>query len=476
MTQATRQIRDLSEKLHPTPIADAEGLRNRWDLLCENHLPVKSVESIWRYNRNSTSQEPSQGWKLHISATILEACDLFEKVVPFLISQNVQFKAPKSLEELSKLNCGLQYGYHQVGKFITVYPKNEKEAVEIARQLHELTKDYFSITIPFDERYAPDSSVFYRYGAFSIIKLTDHDGNPFSAIKNPADEYVLDDRKTAIPNWISNPFPNNKESVNRTFEGTPLKTTYRVFSAATQRGKGGTYEAVDLSGTKPRLCIVKEGRKNGELGWNGQDGYSLVQNEFNVLKTLKQKFDAVPQVFESFEIHGNFYFAMEYVEGKNLNELMQPRRRRFSIRQILKFAIEIAQLIENIHQSGWIWNDCKPANIIVTKNKTLRPIDFEGAYQTNEPEPFDWKTAGFSRSENNLKQKSGKSSDIYALGAVIYFLLTGRFYGAENLSPIKKLRRNIPEKLIKSTEKLLSQTDYDISDVRKDFEKILKVI
>ena len=476
MLQATRQTKDLTKKSLPHLTADERKLRGRWLLLCESYLPVKSEESIWRYSRNSKPQEPSQGWKLHISATILEACDLFERVAPYLISRDIQFKAPGSLDELSKLNCGLQYGYHQVGKFITIYPKNESEAVKIAQQLDELTGDFFSISVPFDERYAPDSSVFYRYGGFSNIKITGQNGEKFSAIKNPAGEFVLDDRKRAIPQWLSNPFPDNKTSADRTFRGTALEKTYRVFRAATQRGKGGTYEAVNLSGPKPQLCVVKEGRKNGELGWNGQDGFSLVKNEFDVLTKLQPKFDAVPQVFESFEINGNFYFAMEYVEGKNLNELMQPRRRRFSISQILKFAVDIAQIIEKIHQAGWIWNDCKPSNIVVTKNKTLRPIDFEGAYKIDEPEPFDWKTVGFSRSKFNSNLQSAKSNDFYALGAVLYFLLTGRFYDSDNLIQIKKLRRNVPQKFIDLVNKLLSENDFDFSNVRNDFEKLLKSI
>lgn len=58
---------------------------------------------------------------------------------------------------------------------------------------------------------------------------------------------------------------------------------------------------------------------------------------------------------------------MEYVEGKSLFDLMKFRRRRFSIRQVIKFSSEISKLIKKIHQAGWIWNDCKPSNLIVAK-------------------------------------------------------------------------------------------------------------
>ncbi|MGC2238541.1 MAG: AarF/UbiB family protein [Pyrinomonadaceae bacterium] len=446
----------------------ANRLCRRWQLLCERFLPVQFEDSIWRISRDSTLKEPLQGWKLHLSATIFEACDLFERVAPFLISEDVQFKAPKCLEKLSSLNCGLQYGYWQVGKFITVYPSTEKQAVELAGQLHELTKDFFTISVPFDEQYLPESSVFYRYGAFSKIEKTDENGKVFLAIQNSAEEFVVDDRLQAVPEWISDPFPKNGSAGGKTFADTPLGIAYKVFRAIKQRGKGGTYQAVDFSQNTPRFCVVKEGRQNGELGWNGQDGYFLVQNEFEVLKVLKEKYDAVPQVFASFEIFGNFYFVMEYVEGKSLYEIMQTRRRRFSIGKVLELAAEIAKIIENIHRAGWVWNDCKPPNLIVTPDNSLRPIDFEGAYRANQPEPFDWKSKSFSSPSQNV----GKAADIYALGAVIYFLLTGIFYDAENQKGIDKLRRNVPQKLIEITGKMLSAPDFDISEARKEFKKI----
>ncbi|MEP6900753.1 MAG: hypothetical protein ABJA66_03325 [Actinomycetota bacterium] len=457
--------------------AKANSFHRRWHHLCERYLPVKIENSMWRFNRHRKPSEPLQGWKLHISATVVEACEVFAKVVPFLISQDLHFKAPKSLEELSKINCGLEYGYPQVGKFITVYPTSEKQAVKLARKLHDLTDEFVSISVPFDEQYLPDSSVFYRYGAFTIIEMKDENGKTYPAVRTPSGKLVPDDRFQAVPKWISDPFRNIRRIMEKPLGETPLTTTYKVFRAITQRGKGGTYQALDFTTNVPRFCVVKEGRRYGEVNWNGQDGYCLVKYEFDVLKTLRRNYKDVPQVFSSFEIDGNFYFAMECVEGVSLQKLIKLRRRRFSVRQVLWQGVEIAKIIEKIHQSGWIWNDCKPANLIVThKKKSLRPIDFENAYPINKSERFAWKTQSFSRSEKNTTKSGGKSDDFYAFGAVIYFLLTGKFYDAIEPVEIGKLRRNLPKKLIEITEKLLSDSTLDGSEVRKEFEEILNLL
>src|SRR5215210_1942189 len=118
----------------------AQRLEQRWQELCERYLPLSAKDSIWRYHRAYSPQEPTQGWKLHVSATVLNACKVLERVAPFLIARSVNFKAPRSLAELMKINSGLYYGYSQIGKFITVYTRTPAEAVSLARALHQMTR------------------------------------------------------------------------------------------------------------------------------------------------------------------------------------------------------------------------------------------------------------------------------------------------------------------------------------------------
>jgi hypothetical protein len=431
----------------------------RWRELCARFLPIADDDSSWRYSHTPNSEGSQQGWKLHISATILNACEVLEKVAPFLNSSDIRFKAPASLQLLSKLNSGISFGYSQVGKFITVYPQNTDEAIWLADKLHKLTLGDIAPSVPFDSQYCPNSCVYYRYGAFKYIETETANGVKVPAIRDLSGNLIPDLREQAVPAWLEDPFQptrNFKNPFEENYEN-PLKTKYNIFRALKQRGKGGVYQAIDITQNPPRLCAIKEGRRYGEVGWDGSDGFSFVKYEAEVLSALESTNVAAPRFYSTFEVNQNFYLAFEFIEGKSLQKLMLTRRRRFSVRQVLKFACQIAELLARLHRAGWIWRDCKPGNLIVTKNSELRPLDFEGACRTNQPNIFGWRTIEFSAPQDKEfpHNRATEAEDVYSLGAVIYFLLTGKIYEPDNPQPVSKLRRNVPSDVVEILEKLL---------------------
>ncbi len=247
-------------------------LQDDWERLSAKYLPVGHPNSLWRYSRPADSLDLDQGWKLHISATILNATDVLLRISPFLQAHSVRFKAPLSLGELHRLNCGLFYGYSQVCKFITVYPRSTEEALFLARNLEELTKGIAAPSVPFDLRYRPGSCVYYRYGSFKHLEVQNSDGSTTAALRTPDGKLVPDERESEIgyPSWVKDPFIKNDNDGFVAGEESLLGTTFRAFQALSQRGKGGVYKAFDLSTSPARICLLKEGRAHGELGWNGR--------------------------------------------------------------------------------------------------------------------------------------------------------------------------------------------------------------
>ena len=96
--------------------------------------------------------DPAQGWKIHISATVLSASDVFARSAPILIERDALFKIPAHLSLLTEINSG-RSGFSQIGKFITIYTRSDADAVALARKLHPATRGLPAPEIPFDVRY-----------------------------------------------------------------------------------------------------------------------------------------------------------------------------------------------------------------------------------------------------------------------------------------------------------------------------------
>ncbi|MDQ2936137.1 MAG: phosphotransferase [Acidobacteriota bacterium] len=404
-------------------------LPRRWDRLCARFLPVTSGDTIWRYSRVPAPDDPQQGWKIHIAATVLTANRVMERVGPFLNNLNILFKAPRSLHELSRLNCGLFYGFSQVGKFVTVYPRSTEHAVSLARELTRLTNRLIAPAVPYDLRFQNSRCVFYRYGAFDgSLEIVNEDGTRLPAVRNPKGELVEDQRTpgAAAPPWLINPFPKPR-SRRKASDVSPLKTTIRAFEALSQRGKGGVYRALDLSVLPARLCVLKEGRRHGETDWDGRDGFWRVRHEGTVLAALSAAGVPVPEVYLTFQTGQHCYLATEFIDGENLQSLLS-KKGKLSVLQALKFGTQIAETLAQIHDAGWVWRDCKPLNLMVSKDGSLRPLDFEGSCPIDRSDPMPWGTEGYVPPEfaNIPASRSRLPEDLYALGATLRQLLSGQ--------------------------------------------------
>ena len=287
-----------SSVLSNTAVYTARKLTRRWEDLCAQYLPVAPEGSIWRYNRSPDPEMRAQGWKLHVSATILNAHKILAKIAPLLVTHELQFKAPSSLQEVAQLNSGVHYSYSQVGKVITVYPHSDEQAVSLARHLDELTRRFVGPAIPFDNRLRPGSNVYYRYGAFRAMEIAAADGGKIPALKDQRGNLVPDLYLTgsAKPEWVQDPFVGKARQ--RVVEAdNPFQHSFRVFQALSQRGKGGVYQAFDMTVQPPRLCLLKEGRKAGEMGWEGRDGRWRVAHERVALTTLRGRGVDVPRIY-----------------------------------------------------------------------------------------------------------------------------------------------------------------------------------
>lgn len=446
------------------PLLNFQALEDDWKQLCTLYLPLSSENSVWRFSGECPPDLPEQGWKLHISATLLSAGTTLATIGPFLRAHGILFKAPASLLELKKMNCGLFYGFSQVGKCFTIYPQSTEQALSLAYTLDTLTEGMSGPSVPYDLPLREGSCVYYRYGAFRTLNAGISERAHVGVIRTTSGELYPDRREpgSAAPDWLKNPFVEQNSArppEKRVAEHNFLQEGILAYEAVSQRGKGGVYRALDVTVCPARLCILKEGRKHGEVDIDGRDGYWRIRNEAHVLSSLASAGIQVPKVYKHCKVQSHYYIVIEYIEGRNLQTVLLEKRKKITLKEALMYGIQIARLLEQIHHAGWVWRDCKPLNLLLTEEGTLRPIDFEGACPLDDTGPSPWGSSGYVPPEWLKESPTGsrKEQDLYALGASLYQLFSGRIPEVPPFVPVGRLRRRIPLAVRKLISALLHE-------------------
>ncbi len=132
--------------------------------------------------------------------------------------------------------------------------------------------------------------------------------------------------------------------------------------------------------------------------------------------------------YEHGKIDGSLYLLMEYVEGANLKELY-ARQDPVLIENVAQLLIDMAAGLEHIHESGFMHLDFKPENVLVSRNASLRLVDFDIAQPIPaEPKkmPKNPGTPAYMAPEQLLQKPIDHRVDIFAYGVAAYELLTNQ--------------------------------------------------
>jgi tRNA A-37 threonylcarbamoyl transferase component Bud32 len=383
---------------------------------------LQRTDDEWLFSRSARTDDPAQGWKIHVSATVLSAAEVFRRAEPILRRHRALFKVPRRLELLSSLNAGLSE-FSQIGKFLTIYPRSTSESLVLARELHRATRGLAGPRVPFDAPYRANSLVYYRYGAFRPSRQ-----KPAGLIRGPNGRLLADKRGPgkAVPRWIDDPFHPSRRKLPKT--AGPIGLDYFAYKAKMQRGKGGVYEAMDLSVFPVRVVIIKEGRRHGETDMEGKDGYERVRHEAKVLRKLGKLGLPVPNVFREFSQNGNRYIVLEQISGRPLIPATRMQPASISWRQAARILEQLGPILSRIHATGWVWRDCKPSHILVHRGQ-FRLIDFENACRLNEEKIAPWSSRNYLPKiiPTATQRMTGRGEDDYALGVITFQFGTGKF-------------------------------------------------
>ena len=261
--------------------------------------------------------------------------------------------------------------------------------------------------------------------------------------------------------------------------GTKLDNNrYKIIDILGKGGFGIVYKVKRLSDL--REFAIKELfiRSDNDICFRSRDNNKIFSKNsklFNIFKERvkkeveflsKNNNENIIYIYSYFEDNNTIYTVMEYINGYDLEKLIIDRKKIFTENEVLELLIQLANGFKKIHNQNVIHRDIKPNNIIRTKDKIYKLIDFTNIKMFLEEDrgtitKLRLKAEFFSPPEliTETDTEIGIYSDIYSLGMTIYCCFSGNFQ-APNAS-----QRQINDSFYKQVD------DLDISNKYKSLIK-----
>lgn len=220
---------------------------------------------------------------------------------------------------------------------------------------------------------------------------------------------------------------------------------YRIERVLGQGGFGNTYLATNT--VFDDQVAIKEFFMQGVNDRDATNGSVTIGIESNTeqFDEQKEKFkkearrlwklknEHIVKVHDLFEENGTAYYVMDYIDGESLAERLKRTGKAMSEQDIKKLLPQILDALKEVHKNEMWHLDLKPGNIMVDKHGNAYLIDFGASKQIRANGRMTTSTAlcytpGYAPNEQigQMYDRFGPWTDIYALGATVYSLLSNK--------------------------------------------------
>jgi serine/threonine-protein kinase len=211
--------------------------------------------------------------------------------------------------------------------------------------------------------------------------------------------------KQLIIRLIDRPFP----------EGTRLQGSYVIERVLGMGSYGITYLCRDEQAG--RQVVLKQILPSKRYG---SKGFPVHRYETELLAELDHP--AIPKLLDRFWARGHWFFAMEYMTGRTLEDELFEDGITYSEREALALILSLLDIVEYLHSRGIVHRDIRIPNVI-RNGEQLALIDFGLARRIGDPPTLIAEDLHDYAIEKRIKRTVAFSSDFYALGHFLLFLL-----------------------------------------------------
>ncbi len=202
---------------------------------------------------------------------------------------------------------------------------------------------------------------------------------------------------------------------------------YRVAEKIGEGGQGAVYRAIDTSLDRPVVIKVLPPELNEKTS-------NLARFEREAKLASSSDHPNICTIFGLHKAEGVQFIAMQYIEGRNVRQLVAGRP--LELRSALSIAIQVADALTAAHGRGIVHRDIKAGNVMVTESGTVKVLDFGLAklieapsVESNDPQLTEvgvpYGTSTYAAPEQAQGLVVDHRADIFSTGVLIYEMLVG---------------------------------------------------
>src|SRR4051794_5086737 len=272
---------------------------------------------------------------------------------------------------------------------------------------------------------------------------------------------------------------------------------YRITDKLGVGGQGAVYKATDTKLGRPVVIKVIPPELSAK-----EANLKRFEREARLASSLDHP--NICTIFDLDEVDGVHFIAMQFVEGKNVRQLVAGRP--LELKTALLIGLQVADALAAAHSRGIIHRDTKSGNVMVTPSGQVKVLDFGLAKLLDDTEAVEtgihrtelteigvpYGTATYAAPEQARGDRVDKRADIFSMGVLLYEMLTGTwpFRGKTTIDvrhavlhdpprPIAEIRSSpIPPRLQATVDRALEKEPrnrfQNMEDIRNELRQVLR--